>query len=265
MVALSFFRAMNASADVAQVLPDMGNLEDWAIFTLGTGNGGDRFTRNIYIEGNVGTAGNARATLIRNAIIGGDLYCRSNGTLQISPDATITGSTLQNQDARLDADAAAAIAVSDAAAALTRTPFFTPTVQLNHNDKLTAVGAPGETVVLQLRNFQLADNSTFTLQGTATTTFVINVRGQFSLSGNAQIILAGGVDLNNVLFNVRGRDSAVSLSDHSKFQGILMANRRTVRMSGRALVNGEIIAMRVAFSDPGLVGSRVIHPPIVSP
>src|SRR6185295_15549545 len=89
----------------------------------------------------------------------------------------------------------------------------------------TVTGAPGETVVLSLRDFQLAGHSTFTLQGTATTTFIINVSGQFSLLKNARIVLSGGVQWNDVLFNVRG-SGTVSISGDASLQGILMANGR---------------------------------------
>src|SRR5436305_15141271 len=130
---------------------------------------------------------------------------------------------------------------------MSRTWFTTTNVQFDHHQSATAAGAPGETVVLQLGNFQLAGNSTFTLQGSATTTFIINIGKSFSLSDNAQIILAGGVQWNNVLFNVHRRNGLASLSGNSVFQGILLANGRTVHLNDQASVAGQVIASRVMF------------------
>ena len=46
----------------------------------------------------------------------------------------------------------------------------------------------------------------------------------------------------------------------------LMANRRTVMLSGHATVTGEVIANRVLFSNAGFNGNATVtHPPIVSP
>ena len=128
------------------------------------------------------------------------------------------------------------------------------------NHALTITGAPGETVVLSLKNFILRDNSSFTLQGTATTTFVINVNKKFSLSGNSHIDLVG-VQWDQVLFNVVGTGERVSLAGSSVFNGILMANDRTVRLRKDATVSGELIANR--FNIRG--SSRVLHPPVISP
>src|SRR4029077_2299986 len=44
---------------------------------------------------------------------------------------------------------------------------------LGGTQNVSIPGAPGQTVTLNLRNFVLADQSTFTLQGTATTSFII--------------------------------------------------------------------------------------------
>ncbi len=104
-------------------------------------------------------------------------------------------------------------------------------------------------------------SATFTLQETATTNFIINVTRQFSLSGNVKIVLAGGVQWDNVLFNVRGQGADVLLSNNARLEGILMANMRTVRLSGQSRVIGEVIAKKIVMSN----GSQITHPPVVSP
>src|SRR5205823_6136495 len=96
--------------------------------------------------------------------------------------------------------------------------------------------------------------------GTATTTFIINVNKKFSLSGNSHIDLAG-LQWNQVLFNVVGTGQRVSLGGSSVFNGILMANDRTIKMKGDATVSGELIANRFKLRG----STRVLHPPILSP
>jgi cytoskeletal protein CcmA (bactofilin family) len=41
----------------------------------------------------------------------------------------------------------------------------------------------------------------------------------------------------------------------------LMANLRTVRLSGQSRVTGEVIAKKIVMSN----GSQITHPPVVSP
>src|ERR1700736_6689475 len=135
------------------------------------------------------------------------------------------------------------------------------TVNLRKNQNITVSGAPGETVALSLTNFIMTGSSTFTLQGAATTSFVINVNQQFSLSGSARIILSGGVQWNHVVFNVLGKGSVVTLRDVSSLTGILNANDRTVRMTDQARVYGQVNAKKLQL----LEHSRIIEPPVVSP
>src|SRR4029077_7098972 len=105
-----------------------------------------------------------------------------------------------------------------------------------------------------------------TLEGTATTTFVVNVTKRFSLTDNARIVLAGGVQWSNVLFNIRGRNGAVSLSGSSSFAGILMANLRTIRLADQAGVAGDLIGNKGVFQRLSFQGGATVGPPsLVSP
>ena len=134
-------------------------------------------------------------------------------------------------------------------------------INLDQDQSMILQGAPGETVVLNLKNFVMSDNATLTLQGTATTNFIINVTKQFSLSGSAKIVLSGGVQWDNVRFNVRGKGTVVRLSGQSGLVGILTANRRKVQLSDNSIVRGQVFARRVVLLD----GSQIIQPPVASP
>jgi len=262
---LQLFFCAQAFADLAQVLPELGDLQRWSVFTLGDNAGPGQLSDNTSIQGDVGAAGVGDITLKGTATIQGNLYWRSDGTLKMSPGATITGAQIHNQDSVLENDVAAAIATSRHAGSLQQNYSAPTKLELSRNQSFTVTGAPGQAVVLKLDSFVLTGNSTFTLQGTATTTFIINVSKQFSLSDAAKVVLSGGVDWSNVLFNVRGKGGAVSLSGNSTFAGILMANRRTIKVRAQANVDGELVANRVMLKTTFQGGAAVGHPPLVSP
>ncbi len=257
--AISLLGRFHASAEIGQVIP-MGDLERWAAFSLGSEGSGNRLSDNTFVQGDFGAAGNGNITMTDDSTINGDVYYRSNGTLAVAPTATISGSRFSNQNSLLDNGVSEAMAASDAAAAFQSTRPFTE-INGEGTQNIVLSGAPGETVVLNLRKFQLNGDSTLTLQGSANTTYIINVKNQFSLGGNARIVLAGGLDWNDVLFNVRGKGPEVRLSGASRFEGILMANRRTVRLRDQAIVRGEVLGARLVFQGT----SQVIHPPVISP
>jgi cytoskeletal protein CcmA (bactofilin family) len=259
IAALALLTGPRASAELGQVVP-MGDLDRWGIFTLGNADQTDRLSLDSIVPGDLGAAGNGNVTLSANATINGDVYYKNRGTLTVESGATITGSRFNNQDALLNNGADEAKAASEAAAAFAATRPV-DNIVLKNTDTLRFNGAPGETVVLNLKCFKMSGNSTFTLNGAANTTYIINVKKQFSLDGHANIVLTGGLDWNDVLFNVRGTGDDVLLSRNSSFQGVLMANKRTVRLRDNAIVRGEIIADTVWVQGSG----QVIHPPVVSP
>ncbi len=131
-------------------------------------------------------------------------------------------------------------------------------IKLDQNETVTLSGAPGQTVVLNLQSFVLSDHAILTLEGTATTTFIINVQRRFSLSENAKVTLAGGLQWNHVFFNVIGRGPVVSLRGHSILEGILTAQNRTVRLRGDVEVIGEVFAKKLRVEG----NAKIIQPPV---
>src|SRR4051812_41348962 len=78
-----FLGAFTASADLLQTLPELGDLQRWAVFTLGDGVDADELAGNTSIQGDVGVAGNGNINVTGNAIVHGDVYYRSNGRLKV--------------------------------------------------------------------------------------------------------------------------------------------------------------------------------------
>ena len=132
-------------------------------------------------------------------------------------------------------------------------------IKLVKNQTMLVNAAPGETVTLSLKNFTMSGNSTLTLQGTASSYFVINVSKQFSLTGSAHIALAGNVCWNQVFFKIAGTGT-VSIGGHSSLTGVLNAAQRTVMVTDHATILGTVAASKVFLRGAG----KIITPPVVS-
>lgn len=248
----------SASPTVPQVLPELGDLSRFGVMTLGTN--GLQMSGSAMVTGDVEVAGSGTIAMSGYARIDGDFYRRGGSTVLMWSTATIAGKHYYNRNTELDNDRTRALGISARAFALKPTRPYT-NITLGQNQSTSFSGAPGATVVLKLGNFTLNGNASLTLQGTATTTFVINVTKQFSLAGTSKIVLSGGVTWNNVLFNITGTGADVTVSGSAVLQGIVMANARTVKLSGHAEAIGAVIANRVIMSD----ASRVVHLPVASP
>jgi hypothetical protein len=133
-------------------------------------------------------------------------------------------------------------------------------ILLTRQQSVTITGAPGETVVLNFRRFALRNHSSFTLQGAASTTFIINVAKQFSLAGNSRFVLSGGMQLNCAVINLLGQGKA-SLRENASLQGTLTASQRTVRLRDDSIITGQVVANNIKLK--GM--SQIITPPVVSP
>jgi hypothetical protein len=134
-------------------------------------------------------------------------------------------------------------------------------IDLSRRESVNISGAPGETVRLNLRDFVLGGHSMVTLEGTATTSFIINVRKQFSLTGTSRVVLSGDVQWDNVVFQIKRRGTAVRLTNGAILWGSIVAKHRSVLLSGRSRVFGRVSARRLGIRD----SARIIEPPILSP
>ena len=230
----------------------------WAVFTLNTGvNDVNTLSSGANIWGDVAFAGSGKSNLSGTGSIRGAAVSQSSGSMVKSSTFGITGGTFNNRDAHLSQGASDAIAASNFAAGLSASGGGYPTT-INQNTSLSLSGAANQTVVLQLSDFVLSGTAALTLQGTATTTYIINVTNKFSLSGSSIVQLSGGLTADNVLFNVRNSGDA-TMSSSAVVNGIVLATGRTMKMSGSATVYGQVIANKVAMSGVSTV-RRPISP-----
>lgn len=136
-----------------------------------------------------------------------------------------------------------------------------PDIRLTGYQSQTVASAPGSTVTLNLQNFTLSGHSTLTLLGDATSTFIINVTNQFSLTQSAKVLLSGGLQWDHVFFNVLGPGATVILSGKSILVGSLTASERKVRLDGSAMIYGAVAGRQVVIRQ----GAQIIPLPVVSP
>jgi Putative Ice-binding-like adhesive domain len=216
------------------------------------------------VFGNVGIGGHGNFTM-SDGVLDGDLYMNNFGTVTLSGPAHITGHRHGlhedgvDQTTTLNNALSDALALSNAAAAEASTSNYMVTVgtfngtTVNTGKSITIAATGSGKVVLNLQDFVLT-NGTFTLQGTAMNSFIINVSRNFSIN-NSSVILSGGLMASNVLFNVKGTGSQVSLNQGVSLTGILLAYQRKVDLSG-GKVFGKVIANQVVITSGGQAVSQ---------
>jgi choice-of-anchor A domain-containing protein len=251
-VALAIFNAGAATDILPGGAINVGSADYFTVLAKGDAGFTDNtITGPSFVTGNYGLGG-GKLSITGSSKITGKLVQHS-GT-QVNGQGAISGGVTTNDaqlsqafaDAQMLSDAAAAESVSAAYASLT-----------NVNGSMTITGGPGQKVVLSLQDFKLDGGSTFTLQGTATTSFIINVTKKFALTGNSQIVLAG-VPPQNVLFNILGKGEQVAFSGKAGMSGILLALNRKVDLSS-GHVTGKVIANQVVITSGGSVVTPVTN------
>jgi hypothetical protein len=222
----------------------VGRMGEWAFFPLR----GDLQQQNI--------ADNAERTWPFDDVE--DAFGSTLETLNLSNSSTRSGS-LAEPDVLTGPDV---IDVNDASDLSFSGPLFAPdgslkTIRLDHQNLTVTVW---QNSTLSLTNL-IIRHGTLTLQGTAGTAFIINIRNQFSLSRSAKIVLSGGLTPSDVVFDVLGRGSDIVIRGKSELTGTLQAVYRTAEITRNSVVTGDVIAREIKLSG----GGNIIPPPVVSP
>ena len=249
LAAVGIFTASAATDTLGNGAINVGSADYFTVLAKGDAGFIDNtITGPSFVTGNYGLGG-GKLSITGSSKINGKLVMQSGAQLNTSGSGAITGGVMANDaqlsqafaDAQMLSDTAAAESVSAAYASLTNVNITNP------SQNITITGGPNEKVVLSLQNFTIS-NGTFTLQGTSTTSFIINVAKNFSLN-NGGISLAG-VPPQNVLFNILGKGGQVSLNQGTQLPGILLALNRKVDLSG-GHVTGKVIANQVVITSGG--------------
>ena len=252
-VALAIFNAGAATDTLPGGAINVGSADYFTVLAKSDpGFTDNNLTGNSFVVGNYGVGGQGNLTLTGDAHIDGNVVMRGGAQLKTTGNAKINGG-VSNNDAQLTQALLDAQSLSDAAAMEAVTPAYASLT--NVNGSMTITGGAGEKVVLSLQDFKLNGGATFTLEGTATTSFIINVSKTFALTGGSQILLSG-VPSENVLINILGKGSDVSLTGKSQLSGIVLALNRKAALTGGSQVKGKVIANQVVLTG----GSSVVTP-----
>jgi uncharacterized repeat protein (TIGR01451 family) len=160
------------------------------------------------------------------------LYADPTAAVQIDGGSFLTGGTLIQS---MQAVQNAAIALSSSAAALTPTQTFSQIISA-----LVITGDAGQNVISVPGTFHLSGGNNLTLSGSASSTFIINVRSGLQLDGGASIVLSG-VSPDHVLFNFPGGGGQVQTSGGANTAGIFLAPQMPMQING-GTHNSEFIS-----------------------
>ena len=224
----------------------------------------ENITGPSMVVGNFAVGGSGNFSMSDGDLYG-DLYMHTGGKVTFSGPANHHGFNTYTTgvDAPINSAIADAISLSNTAGAEASSSASAYTVNGSHT-LLTTVNSGssmtvadsnpfGGKIVLNLQDF-VRTNGTFTLQGTAMTTYIINVSRNFSLN-NSSVILSGGLLASHVLFNVTGTGGQVSLNQGTQMSGTLLAMGRKVDLSG-GKVFGRVLADQVVITSGGQVISQ---------
>jgi hypothetical protein len=200
----------------------------------------------------VGSAGSFQSS---GSPVKGEMLLHSGvASPNLSGGATISGGVIQGStvddglssngttDQLLAQAASDAISASNAA----NSKMATITSVTSVSSTTTITGGAGLNVV-DLSSVNLNGGSTLTLSAPKGGTFIVNVANGFSLTGGSSVLLSGGLAPSDVLFNVLGTGSAVTINGGStsnvpnaQMSGILLAPNGSISLAP-ALYTGEII------------------------
>jgi hypothetical protein len=165
-------------------------------------------------------------------VINGDIGLTSGSTFNFASPAKLNGTFFQDagvtgsisgvtfSGAIVTTNLSQAVTDAQNAAASAAAQTATGSVPGNViTDNTTFNGSPGQNV-LNVNGITL-NNGNFTIHGSASDSFVINVAGNITVNGgaNSSILLSGGVTPNNVLFNVTGTGHNVTFTGGGTLNG----------------------------------------------
>ena len=191
-----------------------------------------------HITGNVGLGPRTTGSLIK-ATIDGELIVDPTSTATIGSDLTVSCGTVSQDLSGADADARAAAAFLASKS---------PTQTFGSITSTTTITSAGGENVIAVTSIDLLKQN-LNLVGGPSDTFIFNVTGAFSCRGTCHINLSGGLTDLNVIFNVLGTGTTVTIKDPGVVaNGIFLAPRRSVLLD-KATLNGAIIGGGVAMTN----------------
>jgi len=218
----------------------LGSASSYGVF-VGSGNtlalGG-----GFNLSGNLGLGSSDTLSKSGSNAVSGTEYRDSSLTTSGSGTLTVSGGTITQS---MSAIRTAAESASTTAAALTATTGLTDQGgSITSSVTIKALTNLSENV-LDISALSLANSTlTFDDNGFTGAKFIVNVTGAFSVTGSSIIKGINGASGSDVIFNIEGTGSTVSLTGNSSSSliGTILAPTRNINLSGGGTLTGAVLA-----------------------
>jgi len=244
-VCLIAFAVLSSTAAASPALATTVDLGDAAAYGVLTGQK-ERltFSGNLALSGNlgVGSSSTLKFTGSHNAISGTEY---KDSGVSGSGTASITGGVVTQSMSSAISDA---VTAANTAASLAATPGLLDqggSISLNGSSIVIKAVQNASENVLNISSLSLINGTiTFDDNGYTDAKFIINVTGGFSAGNGAVIKGINGADASDIIFNIEGTGSTVSLTGNSSTSlvGTILAPQRNVSMGGGGSLTGALIA-----------------------
>ncbi len=186
------------------------------------------------VNGNMGIGVNGQFNMSGGGTANSTLYADPSAQIQLTGGSALKGGEVVETMSPVQS---AAMSVSNAAAAMAPTQTFTSITSTT-----TITGNGGQNVINITGNFHLSGGNTLTISGGAKDSFIINAPAGLQLDGGSNIVLSG-LAPNQVLFNFpTGSTGQVQFSGNSTTAGIYLAPYLQMQISGGGYHNSEFIS-----------------------
>jgi Flp pilus assembly protein TadG len=241
------------------------------------GNGNVTLSGSTHVDGSVWDQGSGKFTMSGSAAVKGVAYLDDAVTQSYGWSTSINGHDYQGgsgfQPGDISSNASGASAAQTAAqgantaynnfSALTATVGPSKVNSSHAPVSITGSTATNSVNVVDLTRLTLGGDASLTLTAPADGYFVIKVSGNFSISGSAEVKLAGGIPYEHVTFVNTGTKTA-TLEGSAKIKGNILSPNGAISLSGNAEYYGSLVGGKnITLS--GSVHSPVQIPWLTSP
>ena len=188
--------------------------------------------------------------------------CATGGGAVSQPSECTGGADVSGQNAvttLLPQAVSAASTLSSTLAALPSTQVLSAIVVGTRGN--VTISSSGGVNVVSVPSIASSTNSTITLNGSATDTFVINVGsasnpGSLQIGNNASVVLTGGITPDRVIFNLVGSGTAAQLGNHTVFNGTILAPQGQFTSGDGDTPNPVLINGALLFGESISIGNN---------
>ena len=122
--------------------------------------------------------------------------------------------------------------------------------RLSRNHKFVGLG--GQNVILLKDDLNISGAGSLTFSGGPADVFIINIHGEFSISGAYHFRLRG-IQPSQIIFNVIGSGKPVRISGANSIAGTIVALDRPIFLAGASRLTGALIGREINLRGAGLV------------